>query len=61
MAFKDIILPTVEEMLALIRRKPGINMRQMHDLNYRLVFGKLDYLLGEELIFKDNDRYYPND
>jgi hypothetical protein len=55
-----IKLPTYTELLHVIEHSPGVNMSDLHNLGYRLVFTPLQQLLNNDVIFEDDYRYYPN-
>lgn len=48
-------------VLALIRQHAGLTLTALHALGYVGVFDALQQLLDEELIFKHNEHYLPND
>jgi len=54
------VSPTREMMLNVVKTHPGITLDGIHNLGYRLVYSALHELMLDEVIFTENQRYYPN-
>lgn len=52
--------PTREMMFDVVKKHPGITLDGIHNLGYRLVYSALHELILDEIIFTENQRYYPN-
>ena len=47
----ELMHPAPEVVLTLIKKHGGMTMTAIHALGYRSIYGSLDHLLSENLIF----------
>ncbi len=56
----ELLTPSSDVMLDVVRSCPGITMGGIHEKGYRLIWDALNKLIEEGLVFYERERFYPN-